>query len=141
MSLLEKAIGVAVNAHAGQVDKMGNPYILHPLHLMMAMQTEEEMVTAVLHDVVEDTTVTLDNLKEMGFPTPILTALDLLTHDTASTSYEDYVAAIKPNPLARRVKLADLAHNMDTRRLPTPLTTKDWGRLEKYRKAWDLLSE
>lgn len=135
MQLVEKAIALAVEAHAGEVDKAGMPYILHPLHLMMQMETAEEMITAVLHDVIEDTPITLDDLRQQGFPEVVLEALVLLTHDTANTSYEDYVAAIKPNPLARKVKLADLAHNMDIRRLPD-LDMKDYGRLEKYRRAW-----
>lgn len=140
MGLLEKAIALAVEAHAGEVDKTGRPYILHPLHLMLQMESEEEMITAVLHDVIEDTAVTLEELQAMGFPETVLTALALLTHNTADTTYEDYITALKPNPLARRVKLADLAHNMDVRRLPT-LTMKDWGRLEKYRRAWDILTD
>jgi (p)ppGpp synthase/HD superfamily hydrolase len=140
MHLVEKAIALAVEAHAGEVDKQGKPYILHPLHLMMQMETAEEMITAVLHDVVEDTPTTLEDLRQQGFPEAVLEALALLTHDTASTSYKEYVAAVKPNPLARKVKLADLAHNMDVRRLPE-MGMKDYGRLEKYRRAWDTLKE
>jgi hypothetical protein len=75
----------------------------------------------------------------MGFSETVLAALELLTRNTV-TPYEEYVAAIKSNPLARKIKLADLAHNMDVRRLPLPLSTKDWGRLEKYRRAWELLA-
>lgn len=138
MNSLEKAIALAVEAHAGQVDKMGRPYILHPLHLMLQMETEEEMMTAVLHDVIEDTAVTLEELKGMGFPDTVLAAVALLTHD-AATSYDTYIAAIKPNPLARRVKLADLAHNMDIRRLPQ-LSRRDWRRLKKYYRAWETLN-
>jgi len=140
MNLLEQAIALAVEAHTGDVDKEGKPYVLHPLRLMLLMETEEEMMTAVLHDVIEDTPVTLDDLRQKGFPETVLTALALLTHNTASTSYEDYVAAIKPNPIARKVKLADLAHNMDIRRLPK-LEMKDYGRLERYRRAWDTLTQ
>ena len=140
MNHLEQAIALAVQAHAGQEDKTGKPYVLHPLRLMMAMETEEEMITAVLHDVIEDTSVTLKELKSSGYPEPVLHALALLTHDTVVIPYEEYIAAIKANALARRVKLADLAHNMDVRRLPAPLTTKDWGRLEKYHRAWEMLA-
>ena len=140
MHLVEKAIALAVEAHAGEVDKQGKPYIVHPLHLMMQMETAEEMITAVLHDVVEDTNTTLEDLRQHGFPEVVLEALELLTHDTASTRYKEYVAAVKPNPLARKVKLADLAHNMDVRRLPE-MGMKDYGRLEKYRRAWDTLKE
>jgi (p)ppGpp synthase/HD superfamily hydrolase len=140
MGALEKAIESAARAHAEQVDKTGKPYILHPLQLMMQMDTEEEMITAVLHDVVEDTPVTFESLEELGISGAVLAALKLLTHDTAATPYEEYISAIRTNPLARRVKLADLAHNMDVRRLPVPLTSKDWGRLEKYRRAWSVLT-
>jgi (p)ppGpp synthase/HD superfamily hydrolase len=95
------------------------------------------MITAVLHDVIEDTPITLEDLRQQGFPETVLAALALLTHDL-NISYEDYVAAIKPNSLARKVKLADLAHNMDIRRLPE-LREKDIGRLQKYRRAWEIL--
>ena len=141
MNLLEQAIKVAVEAHAGETDKAGFPYMLHPLHLMLQMDTEVEMMTAVLHDVIEDTSVTLDDLAQQGFPDEVLTALQYLTHNTATTSYEDYITALKSNPLARKVKLADLAHNMDIRRLPVPLTMKDHGRLDRYRQAWAQLTE
>jgi (p)ppGpp synthase/HD superfamily hydrolase len=137
---LEVAIELAARAHAGQVDKTGRPYILHPIHLMMQMETEQEMITAVLHDVVEDTPVDFDQLVESGFSAPILDALRLLTH-SPSMPYQEYIAAIKENPLARRVKLADLAHNMDVRRLPAPLSAKDLERLQKYAHAWALLTE
>lgn len=141
MQLLEKAIALAARAHSGQVDKSGRPYVLHPLRLMLMMETEEEMITAVLHDVVEDTPVDFDALVELGLSQPVIDALRLLTRDEAATPYAQYIEAIKANPLARRVKLADLAHNLDVRRLPTPLTAKDWGRLEKYRIAWARLVE
>jgi (p)ppGpp synthase/HD superfamily hydrolase len=140
MALVEKAIALAVAAHAGEVDKQGKPYILHPLRLMMQMETAEEMITAVLHDVIEDTPITLEALGQQGFPEAVLEALALLTHDTAGASYEEYIAAIKPNSLARKVKLADLTHNMDVRRLPE-MGLKEYGRLEKYRRAWDMLQE
>ena len=137
-NLLEKAIALAVEAHAGQRDKAGNPYILHPLHLMLQMETEDERITAVLHDIVEDTAVTMDDLTKLGFPPTILDALRLLTHDPA-VPYDDYILQLKANSLARHVKLADLAHNMDIRRLKNP-TDKDWARLAKYRQAWDMLA-
>lgn len=139
MNLLEKAIGIALEAHAGHKDRAGRPYILHPLHLMMQMETEEEMITAVLHDVVEDSNITLDDLAAAGFSAGVLTAVALLTRDKSSDDYEAYIAAIKPDPLARRVKLADLAHNMELRRQPT-LDDKDWQRFEKYFHAWNYLN-
>jgi len=145
MSLLETAIRIALDAHAGQEDKAGRPYILHPLTLMLQMDTEEEMIVAVLHDVVEDSNVTLDELATAGFPPDVLAALALLTHDTAAVSYDDYIAALlaadtPAHRLARKVKRADLAHNMDVRRLPE-ITLADLGRLSKYRRAWAALSE
>ena len=139
ISLVEKAIALALEAHQGQLDKSGSPYILHPLRLMLQMESETEMITALLHDVVEDSAWELDQLREMGFPAEVLEALALLTHDTAGDPYDDYIQRIKQNPLARRVKLADLSHNMDIRRLPAPLSMKDMGRLEKYRRAWEAL--
>lgn len=140
MSLLEKAIKLAVNAHTGQLDKTGQPYILHPLHLMLQMETEAAMITAVLHDVVEDTAVTMADLTKIGLSPSVLEAVRLLTHDKDNVSYLDYIAAINENPLARQVKLADLAHNMDIRRLPAPLTAKDHTRLNRYRQAWQQLN-
>jgi (p)ppGpp synthase/HD superfamily hydrolase len=139
MTLLEQAISLAVLKHAGQTQKNGDPYVLHPLHLMCQMRTEDERIVAVLHDVVEDTDVTLDELAQMGFSAIVLEALDLLTHDP-DVDYADYVAAIRPNPLARRIKMADLRHNMDILRLAT-ITDRDVERLRKYRHAWDQLHE
>lgn len=141
MSQLEKAIAVALQAHEGVRDKSGRPYILHPLHLMMQMDTEEAQITAVLHDVVEDSDVTLEDLAESGFSTSVLDALALLTHDKESMAYEDYIKGIRGNELARQVKLADLAHNMDPRRLQAPLVEQDLERLKKYRLAWDFLAD
>ncbi|GAB4265087.1 MAG: HD domain-containing protein [Candidatus Promineifilaceae bacterium] len=137
--LVDKAIAIAVQGHAGQTDKAGRPYILHPLHLMMQMNSNEEMITAVLHDVVEDTNITLDDLAKEGFPPEVLEALSLLTHDDG-TPYDDYVARLKHHPLARRVKIADLEHNMDVRRLNT-MGEKDLQRLQKYQHAWRFLQE
>ncbi len=140
MTQLESAIRIALDAHAGITDRSGHPYILHPLTLMLQMETEEQMITAVLHDVVEDSDVTLDDLARAGFSLSVLQALELLTHDK-DVLYLDYVAAVAANPLARAVKLADLRHNMDVRRLPPELSERDLERLAKYRLAWELLSE
>lgn len=137
MNLLEKAIAVAVEAHAGQVRKDGRPYILHPLQVMLKMESELEMITAVLHDVVEDTAVTLADLAQMGFPEEVLAVVNLLTHQD-DVPYETYIRELKPHALARRVKLADLEDNMDVRRL-APLQPKDWERLQRYGRAWAIL--
>lgn len=139
MTLIEKCIAFALNAHTGQTDRLGNPYILHPLHLMAQMDTEEEQMTAVLHDVVEDTDITLADLQDMGLPEAVITAVALLTHDKEAVPYDVYVDRLKPNPIARKVKLADLRHNMDIRRLPK-VREEDMPRMEKYRKAWIALT-
>lgn len=140
MTQLERAIALALEAHRGQTDRQGQPYILHPLHVMMQMDDEAEMIAAVLHDVIEDTGMTLDDLRAEGFSEQALTAVDLLTHDKETTSYETYVRRLKPNPMARKIKLADLRHNMDIRRIRT-MSDADKARLEKYHRAWRILSE
>ena len=137
MSTLDKAIAIAAEAHAGQVDKVGAPYILHPLRLMLRFEREEERMVAVLHDVVEDSVVTLADLRTAGFASAVIDALDCLTH-RAELSYTDYVEQLSDNPLARRVKLADLEDNMDMRRLEV-LTPKTLARLERYHNAWIFL--
>ena len=137
MTNLEKAIAIAVEAHAGQVQKNGDPYVLHPLHLMMQMETEAEKIAAVLHDVVEDTEWSLADLQAEGFSDEVLVAIGLLTCQPHMT-YEQFIEEIAPNPLARKVKLADIAHNMDVRRLPT-ITMKDVDRLIQYRAAFERL--
>ena len=137
MSLLEKAISIAVEAHRGQQDKTGAPYILHPLSVMGRVEGETEKIVAVLHDVVEDTAWTLVKLKGEGFPDEILTALDCVTKREGE-SYEDFVKRAASNPVARRVKLADLEDNMDIRRMKT-VEQKDFERLAKYLAAWRCL--
>lgn len=137
MSTLERAIAIAVAAHTGQVDKVGAPYILHPLRLMLRFTTPEEQMVAVLHDVVEDSAITLDDLRNEGFSPAIIAALDCLTH-RPEMSYTDYVEQLSENPLARRVKLADLEDNLDIRRLEA-LDPKALARLERYHKAWIFL--
>ena len=134
MSHLERAIRLAVEAHQGQKDKAGVPYILHPLRVMFGMRAETEMMTAVLHDVIEDTEWTLDTLREEGFPEQVLEALDRLTRRDEE-SYEAFIDRVKDNPIARSVKLADLEDNMDIKRISN-LTEKDSDRLAKYHRAW-----
>jgi len=138
MNMVSKAITIAIESHEGQIDKSGKPYILHPLYLMSKMTTEDEMVVAVLHDVVEDSQKTHEDLTKVGFSKDSLDALELLTR-TKDTPYEEYIDAVAKNPLARKVKLADLSHNMDITRL-SEITIKDLERLEKYRKAYARLS-
>lgn len=138
MPNLEKAISIAVNAHEGQKDKAESPYILHALRVMFAMSSENEMIVAVLHDVIEDTEIDLDHLRESGFSDKILAALTALTHQE-NEAYEAYIQRLSKNPLARRVKLADLEDNMDARRF-TKLAPEFCERHAKYHKAWHLLS-
>lgn len=136
--MLERAISIAVQAHYGQRDKSGDLYILHPLRMMMQMDTEEEMITAVLHDVVEDSDWTLAKLQAEGFSENILTALDALTK-RENEAYTDFIERTAVNPIARRVKLVDLQDNMRITRLQE-IAEKDLSRLVKYHKAWKLLS-
>lgn len=139
MSLLERAIAIALEAHGDQTDRTGKPYILHPLHLMMQMDDEVEMMVAVLHDVVEDSERTAGDLRREGFPTEVVEAVALLTHEEG-VAYDDYVQRIKPHPLARKVKMADLMHNMDVRRI-AKIQDNDLERLKKYHRAWKILTE
>ena len=136
--LLEKAVGIAVEAHQGQKDRYGLPYILHPLRVMARVDEAREKTVAVLHDVVEDTDWTLEDLKKEGFPDPLLHALDCITKREGEP-YEKFVERSASDPLARRVKLADLEDNMDLRRFPE-IAEKDTTRIAKYLKAWRRLS-
>lgn len=138
MSNLEKAIQIATAAHEGQTDKGGKPYILHPLRVMMQMDSEAAMIVAVLHDVIEDSEYTFDNLEAFGFSNEIITAVKYLTKQKREP-YETYLQQIKSNPLARQVKLADLKDNMNLQRLQN-ITSKDVERQEKYAKAVQILA-
>ena len=131
-----KAMKIAYDAHNGQLDKSGVPYIYHPIHLAEQMQTENECIVALLHDVVEDTSITFEEL-EKEFSNEVIDALKLLTHDD-SVDYMDYVRNLKHNPIARKVKLADLHHNSDVTRLEK-VTEKDEKRYKKYSKAIEIL--
>jgi (p)ppGpp synthase/HD superfamily hydrolase len=139
MPTLEDAIALAVEAHRGQRDKAGQTYILHPLRVMMRLETEAERMAAILHDVVEDTPYTLQRLRELGYPEEVLGALDCLTKREGE-SYEAFIERVRPHPLARRVKLADLEDNMDVRRLRS-VGPKETERLARYRAAWARLKE
>ena len=139
--LTNAAMRLAYRAHHGQLDYNGIPYIFHPIHLAEQMDDEISCIVALLHDVVEDTDVTLEELKAV-FPAAVTDAVALLTHK-AGTDYFDYVRAIKDNPVARKVKLADLAHNSDQSRcVGSDLTDerKEKWRI-KYEKATKILSE
>lgn len=139
--LTNEAMRIAYKAHHGQLDYNGIPYIFHPIHLAESMDDEFSCCVALLHDVVEDTDITLEQLKTI-FPREVTDAVALMTHDD-STDYFDYVRAIKTNPLARKVKLADLAHNSDqTRCIGSDLTEERKAKWRaKYEKATKILTE
>ena len=135
----KRAMRLMFDAHREQVDKSGLPYVFHPFHLAEQMPDEDTTVAALLHDVVEDTDYTLEDLRTMGFSRAALDALALLTHDD-DVPYMDYVAAIRENPVARAVKLADLRHNSDLTRLDA-VDEKALQRVEKYKRAIALLTD
>jgi (p)ppGpp synthase/HD superfamily hydrolase len=136
---LEDAVALAASAHKGQLDRGGQPYLLHPLRVMLRLHEEVDRIVAVLHDVVEDTSITLDDLRAAGYSEEICTAVDAVTKRPGEP-YEDYVNRAALHPIGRRVKLADLDDNMH-RRLPHPPSESDLARLAKYRAAWDRLHE
>ena len=137
MPTIERAIEIAATAHAGQRDKAGQPYILHPLRVMLRVDGAHEQMAAVLHDVVEDTSVTLDNLAQEGFPSEVLRAIAALTKLPGETRLEA-AARAAADPVARKVKLADNAENMDLSRIPNP-TDKDYARCREYEEVRALL--
>ena len=135
--LTREAMKIAYDAHKGQVDIVGVPYIYHPIHLAEQMNTETDCIVALLHDVVEDTDITLEQLAQ-EFSNEVIEALRLLTHDK-TIDYMEYIKEIKNNPIARKVKIEDLKHNMDESRLDE-ITPKDRERKEKYKKAFAFLN-
>lgn len=137
---LERAIQIATEAHKGQYDKSGKPYILHPLRVMLRMNTPEQMMAGVLHDVVEDTSWTLTQLREEGFPEEVVQAVDCLSR-REDESYDQFVERLLPHPIARKVKLADLEDNMDIRRLSGSLSDKDVDRVNRYIKYWRIVAQ
>ena len=135
--LTKRAILFAFDAHRGQYDKSGLPYITHPLHVAESMETEDECVVALLHDVLEDTDITIEDLTRIGITDRQIAALKLLCHDD-SVPYLEYVQAIRVDQIARKVKLADLHHNSDLTRMNV-ITTQDIERVEKYKQAIEIL--
>jgi (p)ppGpp synthase/HD superfamily hydrolase len=136
---LEDAIALAVEAHRGQREKAGQPYILHVLRVMFRVETEVERIVAVLHDVVEDTGRSFDDLRALGYSDEVIEALRCVTKREGE-GYAQFIERAGPNPVARRVKLADLEDNMDVRRL-TAVTEEDAERLARYVAAWRRLKE
>jgi (p)ppGpp synthase/HD superfamily hydrolase len=138
VSTLERAIAISAEAHAGQVDKAGAPYVLHPLRVMLRVSSIDERIVAVLHDVCEDCPGwTLDRLRAVGFPNHIIEALRSVTKRDGE-DYEAFVLRAAANPIGRSVKLADLHDNCDLSRIAAPLE-RDLRRIEKYRRAIDLI--
>ncbi len=137
--MLEKAMILAATAHMGQLDKGGNPYILHPVRVMLRCNTLEEKIVAMLHDTLEDSDLTADDLVKEGFSKEIVEAVVTLTRKTEE-NYMEHIQKVSKNPLATTVKLSDLADNMDLNRLPG-LTPKDFQRLERYLRAKLILEE
>lgn len=135
----KKALKLCFEAHKNQTDKSGLPYVFHPFHLAEQMETEETTIIALLHDVIEDSDFTIEDLINMGFDKTVTDAIALMTHKDG-VEYMDYVSAIKENPLAKTVKLADLKHNSDLTRLDI-VDEKALMRKEKYSKAIALLQE
>lgn len=135
---IEDAIAIAAEAHKDVKDKAGAAYILHPLRMMMRLKTEAEMITAVLHDVVEDTSWTIEKLRAQGFSEEVLEAIECVTNREGE-SYEKFIERADRNPIARRVKIADLEDNMNIERIGE-LKPKDLERLEKYHRSWRVLT-
>jgi (p)ppGpp synthase/HD superfamily hydrolase len=138
-NLTRKAIMVAYKAHEGQMDRAGLPYILHPIHVAEQMKDEDTCVVALLHDVIEDTDITLEDLRAYGFTEAQIEGVRIMTHEEG-VEYFDYIRTVKTNPLALAVKLEDLKHNSDETRI-IDMTDKDIKRLEKYKKALKILTD
>ncbi len=138
------ALDIAKKAHKGQVDKAGKPYVLHPLKVAESQKTEETTIVALLHDVVEDSDYTLEQLEASGFSPAVMETVRLMTHDK-NVSYEEYIRTISRNEIARAVKIADLTHNLDESRLPLPETEQEANerkaRREKYLAALSFLQK
>ena len=133
----KRALILCFEAHKDQTDKSGVPYVFHPFHLAESMTDETTTIVALLHDVVEDAGYTFEDIKKEGFSDEVIEALKLLTHEDG-VDYMDYVAAIKQNPIAKAVKLADLAHNSDTTRLDV-IDERAKERVKTYAQAKELL--
>ena len=137
---LERAIEIAVEAHSGVNDKGGAPYILHPLAVMHSLETENEKIVGVLHDVVEDSDWTFEKLADEGFSSEIVDAVRSVTKASEDSDYSDFIRRVKGNPIGTKVKIADLKHNMDVTRIPD-LSNDDLDRLIKYKAALKSLVE
>ena len=137
--MIDQAMAIAVEAYSGQTDKAGKTYILHPLRIMHQMETEAEMVVALLHDVIEDSDFTAQDLLDRGISTDVVEAVEMLTKGK-SEDYMDFIDRVKTNPLAARVKKADIEDNINVLRLGK-LEANDLERVKKYHKAWHRLTQ
>ena len=137
--LLEKAIKIASNAHFGQKDKAGKPYIFHPLRVMERCTCIDEKIVAMIHDTIEDTEITANSLIKEGFPDYIVEAVQCLTR-LENESYQDFIHRVSQNHLATKVKIADLQDNLDLSRL-SYISDSDFARINKYIKALDYLNK
>ena len=136
--MIDIALAIAKKAHAGQVDKADVDYIQHPLYVASQVKTEQEKAVALLHDVIEDSGITIDDLLVSGLSNEVVTAVQILTKEKGQ-SYQEYLEKVKSNNLARVVKLADLKHNSDLSRLKS-VTDTDYERVKKYKNAIHYLS-
>ena len=137
--MLERAIEIAVEAHKGQVDKGGSPYILHPLRVMMSVHGESEKIVGVLHDVVEDSDWTFEDLLADGFSAEVIEALKSVTKNSDNEDYDSFIQRAMQNPIGRKVKIADIRDNLDVTRISN-ITDKDVKRINKYKKALKILT-
>lgn len=133
----EKSIEIALYAHKGQLDKAGQPYILHPLRVALKLASEDEIIAAILHDVVEDSDYEIKDLEDAGFNETVIKIVELMTRNK-NVSYDEYIGRIKTYPPAVRVKMADLEDNMNLMRIKKP-EASDFERIEKYKKAYEEL--
>ena len=139
MNLIEKSLQIALRAYSGKTDKAGREYILHPLRVMAKMNTEFEMSAALLHDVIEDSEITAEQLLAEGIPAEVVEAVQFLSKNEGE-EYQDFVIRAKKNQLAAKVKIADIEDNIDVLRLQS-LDDYDLARVKKYHSAWHLLHE
>jgi len=139
MNIIEKSLEIALKAYAGQTDKAGKTYILHPLRLMSKMETDEEMSVALLHDVIEDSNITVDDLLANGIPSTVVNAVQCLTKNKGE-NYEAFIIRVLENKLATKIKKVDIEDNINILRLNT-VGEKDLERIAKYHKAWHAINK
>jgi len=139
MSIIEKSLKIALKAHSGQTDKAGKAYILHPLRLMAKMPTDEEKAVALLHDVIEDSDFTEQDLLDAGIPNNVVTAVKTLSKKSGE-NYQQFIGRVLENKLAAKIKKVDIEDNINVLRLNT-LSVTDLERVAKYHKAWCKINE